>query len=160
MSFHMADASIQASTILTRAQKDVLAYLTSRATARGYAWPSYEAIMRDCAIASRATVNKALTALETQGYVNITHGERKGARNKSNRYRIIPQAKPLKQKKEMSVKDDLFHKNEVAIHQSRKQINSLKASRSMMEKSGAMDRAIGIAMAERLEALTTFLSAQ
>lgn len=158
MSFHKTDAAIQASTSLTRAQKDVLAYLTSCAILRGYAWPSYDAIMKDCAIKSRATVRKATVALEAQGYIKIKHGERKGKRNLSNRYRIIQQAKPPKPKKETDVKYKEFHDNEVVKHQSRLKIKSLKTCRAMLEKSGAMNLAIGTAMAEQLKVLTTNLA--
>lgn len=158
MSFHKLDAVIQSSTLLTPAQKLVLAYLNSCAATTGYAWPSYEVIMRECGIGSRGTITKALKAFETKGFVKIIHGERKGSRNKSNRYRIIPQAEPIKQKKETSLIYDLSNEIAVAKHKSTLQINSLKAARAMLDRSGAMDLAIGLAIAEKLKELTTHLS--
>ena len=104
MSFHKSCAAVQASTSLTRAQKDVLAYLTSSAETHGHAWPSYETIMESCDIRSRDTIRKALKTLEFKGYIKIAHGERKGPRNLSNRYFIIPQViKPKKLKRLMII---------------------------------------------------------
>lgn len=155
MSFHKADATIQASKTLTRAQKDVLAYLTSCAATRGYAWPSYEAIMENCAIASRTTVSKALTALETNGYIKKTPGGRKGSKNLSNRYKIIPQAKIVKPKKKVSALQVLMDKAGKEQRETNKKITSLVQTRAMLEKSGAMNEEIGLIIASTIKTLTT-----
>lgn len=156
MSFHKSCAVVQASTSLTRAQKDVLAYLTSSAETYGHAWPSYETIMQSCDIRSRDTISTALKALKLKGYLKIVHGARNGSKNLSNRYFIIPQV--VKPKKIKQNNDDQIPHQEIIKSQNSKQIDSLKAARAILMRSGAMDQALGVAIAGKLQELTSVKS--
>lgn len=161
MTFYKSDAKIQASKDITRAQKDVLTFLTSCAQQRGVAWPSYDFIMKNCAIGSRATVRKALKVLEDKKYISIKHGEREGSRNKPNLYYIIQEAKsPTLQKSKQSpaIIMNSTIRNEIEGKEIREQISCLKACRNMLQKSGAMNIEIGVEMEKKLKVLTTELS--
>ena len=67
--------------------KAVLLALAIRADGNGECWPELETLSRDSGLA-RATVTRAIARLENEGWIEVEHGRRKGAKRDVNRYHI------------------------------------------------------------------------